>query len=182
MIWLEKANEKINGFLAVVAGVCMVALMCVMVLNMVMRYFYDPLLGTYDYVTWFGIFTISYALGFTQLHKDHIRIDFVVKFFPDRVEKAILAVMAWASAIFFGFLSWWLFVAAQGLMASSSGSRTLGWPEYPFAFAVVLGCLAMTLALLVDALNRSRVAIWGTEEEPTGDIWSGEGEKPSDEE
>lgn len=164
MDWLKKANEWINIVFATIAGICMVSLMGTMVLNMVMRYFYQPLIGTYDFVTWFGIFTISYALGFTQMDKAHIRIDFVIEYLPYRVEKAILAVMAWVATVFFALLNWWLFVSAQGTMASGSGSRTLGWPEYPFAFALVLGTVSMTLALLVDALERTQTAIRGRDE------------------
>lgn len=159
---LDFINTVLNRFMAVIAGICLVGIMVVMVLNMILRVVYVPMIGTYDYVSWLGVVAIGFALGYTQLSRDHVSVDILLESLPTAVARFFKALMMLASVVFFGVLTWWMIELGQRLYETGSGSRTLHWAEYPFAYLIALGTAAMTLALFVDFIRDLRVALTGT--------------------
>ncbi len=157
---LDRINRSVNRFFGAIAGICLVGILTVMVLNMTLRITVSPLQGTYDYVSLLGAISISFGLGYTQLSRDHVSVHLLLDLLPARLAGLIKGLMMAGSAVFFGFLTWWLVDYAHQVYLAEEGTRTLHWPVWPFVYLVTIGTLAMTLALLVDCIRDLRAVIW----------------------
>jgi hypothetical protein len=56
-------------------------------------------------------------------------------------------------AAFFAIASWQITVKATTLMQTGEITETLRIIYYPFTYAVALGCLVLTLVMLVDLIK-----------------------------
>jgi TRAP-type C4-dicarboxylate transport system permease small subunit len=153
-VWfLEQANTKLNQLLAVIAGGALVMMMLVTVGNMIMRAVYVPFGATSEVVGWLAAITTGFALGYTQLNRAHVSIDLVVDRFPKRLQSFVQSVVMLLSVVFFSFVTWQVFLYGDRLRNLGVLSETLRLPHYFFVYAVALGIVCLTLALVVDLVK-----------------------------
>jgi len=156
MHYLDKINEMINKGMAVVAGAAIVCMMFVTVLDAFLRAFAKPLTGTFEMVSWLAALTAAFSLGYTQLHKQHVSIDLLVKMFGVRTRSAIEAGVHLVSLVLFGAVSYKMFIYAGTVRASGSLSETMKVVYYPWVYLVAIGCLGLVIALVLDFLHSLR--------------------------
>lgn len=140
------------GF-ALIAGVALVAMLFVTVADIVLRGVGTPLAGAYEVIGWFAAISVAGALGYTQAHKGHVAIDLLIVRLPERVRRAIDALMLLAAAALFAVAAWHLALYAYDLHLTGSMSQTLRAPVYPWVYLTAAGVGVLALVLVHDFLE-----------------------------
>lgn len=161
-------SRRVNGALAVLASVSLMAMMVLIVGNMFRRTVTAPFPGTFEVVGWLAAITAALALGYTQVHKGHVDIDIVARLLPRRVQGILGLLVHVLSAAFFCLLAWRLWGMAGRLQAVGTVSESLRVAYHPFVYVVALGMLGLAVALGADAIHSAR------------DVWRGRSSAPED--
>jgi len=147
--WTAKVAEVFNWVsAAAVAGMMMLTCM-----DIILRLFRHPIPGTYEMVGFLGAVFAAFALGYTSVNRGHIAVDFLVQRLPARAQTLVDSINDAICAVFFGFLSHQCLVYAENLKSVGEVSMTLQMPVYPFVYGIALGCLLLTLVLVVQSLK-----------------------------
>jgi TRAP-type C4-dicarboxylate transport system permease small subunit len=150
---LEKLGSVLNKILMILGGVAVLALMILATGNVVLRIFHMPFRGTYEIVGFLGAVVIAFALGHTQKRKDHIVVDILTEKFSKRTNRVLNMINYLVTLVFFGIVSWQVFVWGFKIWQVGELSETLKVIFYPFVLAVGLGFAVLTLVLLNDLLR-----------------------------
>jgi len=157
--YLEKIFHQLARELDRVAQWATVLLMALVVTNIVLRFTWRPLLGTYEFVSFLGAVIISFALAYCAVQGGHIAVTLVVDRLPPRTQAIIDIIIGVTSITFFGLTVWQITLYATDMVLSGQVSLTTKTPFYPFVYGVALGFLALCLVLLVDLFKSiARVA------------------------
>lgn len=148
-----KFTLKISQFYAWISGSAVIAMMLLIVINGIKRSFSTPILGTTEIVGWLASISVSFALGYAQIHRGHVDIDILVVKFPKGLQKVLRIIVAFLSLGFFSIVGWQLFQYAFSLSANRNVSQTLGIIYYPFVILSALGFLVFMLVLLKDFIS-----------------------------
>jgi TRAP-type C4-dicarboxylate transport system permease small subunit len=152
--YLEKLNLFLNRILLFVGSIAVLLLMSIATINVVLRYpFKMPWRGAYEVVGFLGAVVIAFALGYTQKRKDHIVVDILTEKFPRRVNRVLDQISYFVTMIFFGIVSWQVFVWGTKISKSGEVSETLKIIFHPFIYSVSLGFAVFSLTLIIDFLK-----------------------------
>ena len=147
---MEKIVNQLVRELDRVAQWAAVILMALVITNIVLRFAWRPLLGTYEFVSFLSAVVISFALAHCAVQGGHIAVTLVVDRLPPRAQAIVDIVVNTVSIIFFGLTVWQITLYATDMVVSGEVSPTTKTPFYPFVYGVALGFLALCLVLLVD--------------------------------
>ncbi|HOE62312.1 MAG TPA: TRAP transporter small permease [Candidatus Sumerlaeota bacterium] len=161
---LEKLNRILTGVLAIFAGVSVIALMLLAAGNVIMRLFGFPYSGTYEMVGFLGAIVAAFALGYTQVKKEHVMVDLFSRKYPPLLKRFVDAASYLLVMAFSSLAAYAIFESGRVLKRKEEVSETLKIIYYPFVYAVALGFAVMAISLLIDFL---------------GTIFRGEGEDSS---
>jgi TRAP-type C4-dicarboxylate transport system permease small subunit len=101
----------------------------------------------------FGAIVAAFALGYTQVSKGHIAVDFLVDRFSNKTRKITGIINRTACAGFFIIAAWQLAIKATTLWKTGEVTETLRMIFYPFTYAVAVGCAVLAWVLLVELLR-----------------------------
>ena len=121
--------------------------------------FGNPLKGTVDIVSLLGALVIAGAIAYTQVLKGHIRITLLVERLPDRIQYIIKSLVDLLGFSLFAIVCWQTILFARDTAEIGELSEVLKIPLTPFAVVVSVGCLALTLVLLVDLISSLSKAV-----------------------
>ena len=159
MTRLETIINTLNRWLNWVAGGLLVAMMLITVVNMLMREVYVPFVGTVEVVCFLAALVAAFALGHTQIHRAHTRVDILVSRFPPRAQSIIDSFMFFVGMVLFGMATWQIVKLANRYWELGSVSETLYVIFFPLIYAVALGCALLCLVLLLDFLKSLAQAV-----------------------
>ncbi len=154
MKYLETFSNFLNKIAMILGGIACLALMLLATGNVVLRIFHMPFRGTYEIVAFLGAIVIAFALGHTQKHRDHIVVDILSEKFPKKLQTVIEALSDLIIMIFFGIVSWQVYVWGMKIYESHEVSETLKIIFYPYVFAVAVGFALMCVTALIDVLKK----------------------------
>ncbi len=154
---LEKADRCIallTKILFAIAGIGLVAMLVLIVADVVgIKVLSHPVPGGIEIVSFLAVIAVAFAVGYTQVLRGHVAVDFIVDQFPRRVKLAIDVLMTFFSVCLFGLMSYYSVKYAAKLSATSEVSMTQKIPFYPFVYAMA-GCFMVTfLTLTVDLVK-----------------------------
>jgi len=152
---IESGVISMNKLMAYVGGVALTAMMLLTVADVIGRYvFSKPIRGTYELVGFLLVGAGSLGLGYCQVKKGHIRVDFLLQRFPEKV-RAILTVLAnFLGFVAFSLLCWRCILYAQYyLSATGNHTDTLNIPLFPFVLVLAVGTGMLALVLLFDLIH-----------------------------
>jgi TRAP-type C4-dicarboxylate transport system permease small subunit len=153
MKFLERLTNILNRIFMILGGIAVLALMVLATGNVALRVFHLPFRGAYEIVSFLGAVVIAFALGYTVRRKDHIIVEILTERFPKRLQRGIDTLACLVIMLFFGVVSWQIFVWGMKIYVSHEVSETLKVIYHPFVFAVALAFAVMALTALVDFLK-----------------------------
>lgn len=153
MAFLEKMSLWVNRVLLGIAGFFLAGMILLTCANIFMRLVWLPLRGTFELMGYFGAVATAFALGYTQIRKGHIAVDIVVQRFSAGTRRALRGVNALLCMAFFALAAWRIGAYAMNLHETGEVTETLRIVYYPFAWAVSVGCAALSLVFLVELLK-----------------------------
>ncbi len=155
MAQLERISNALNRWLSWVAGGFLVVMMLLTVANIFLRAIpgLNPFVGTSEAVCFLAALVAAFALGYTQIHRGHTRVDILMSRFSPRAQSIIDSIMFLISMGLFGVATWQLIRLANRYWELGSLSETMYVIFYPLIYAVALGCVFLCLVLLLDFLK-----------------------------
>lgn len=144
--------DYLNQGLAYIAGLALICMMLLVVLNAIKRLYSDPISGTVEIVSWLGAITGVFALGYTQLSKGHVFIDLLLEKFPSYLQKAVHTFVNILSGLFFLMAAWQIVLYGLGLKNNGIVSETIQFAFYPLVILCSLGFFSLFLAIVKETI------------------------------
>jgi TRAP-type C4-dicarboxylate transport system permease small subunit len=123
------------------------------IIDVLLRGFNKPLVGTYELVAFSGAVAIGFSMPQTALSRGHIYVDFLIAKFSQRVRNAYNLTTRCVVLILFFLIGWNLFKFGWDLQRSGEVSLTLQMPFYPVAYGVGICCFVQCLVTVCDIMK-----------------------------
>lgn len=149
----EHFTENISKWLNWAACGTVVLTMVLIVINILLRGIFKlPILGTYEYVGYLSVVTISLALAHCAVTHGHIAVDFLVTKLSKTAQFRIRILMKSLTLFFLFSASWHIFSYGLRTLNAKTVSTTTQIPLYPFIFITALGMLMLSFAIIHQML------------------------------
>lgn len=129
------------------------AMMLMLSGNILLRFFGKPILGAYDWTGLIGTILIALALGYCGIQRGHVRVDFIVIRFPQRVQAVVDSITGILSLGLFALASWQSVVLGNEMWRKSEVSMTVQTPFHPFVYTIAFGCALLWMAIFIDTVK-----------------------------
>ena len=153
MNWFLKGVNGLSRLVNVIAGIGLTFLMLLTVVDVILRAFRRPIVGTYELVAFLGAIAIGFSVPLTSWLRGHIYVDFIILKFPSRLRDAFNIVTRGMVIFLFLMIGWNLIKYALDLHRSGEVSLTLRLPFYPIAYAIGICCFIQCLVILCDIVK-----------------------------
>lgn len=152
---LDRYVTLLTRVLFWIAGVGLVAMLLLIVADVIgIKILSRPVRGGIELVAFMAVIAIAFAVGFTQVMRGHVAVDFIVDRFPRRAKLLIDVLMVLFSACLFALMAWYSFKYAGQLKSTGEVSMTQKIPFYPFVYAMGV-CFAVTFLVLLMDLTKA---------------------------
>jgi TRAP-type C4-dicarboxylate transport system permease small subunit len=142
--------QRLSNFLSLFAGIAITFIMFMTVLDVILRFFRMPIVGTYELVALSGAVVISFAVPITTFAKGNVLVDFFVLKFPKRIQNGVNIFTRLLGIALFSTLGWSLFRMGMDLYRTGEVSPTLQVPFYPVAFGIGFCAFIECLVLIAQ--------------------------------
>ncbi len=136
----------------VVAGLALVGIMLLTSLDVIMRYFGNPIPGAYDMVSLTAAFVIGFAVPRTAWDRTHVTVDILVDRFPE-TKSAFHVITRILALCFFMILAWYLIKLGLSFSKAGESTLTLALPLYPVALVLGICSVVQCIVLVADLLR-----------------------------
>ena len=144
---------RISQFLNVIAGISLTFLMLLTIVDVILRLFKRPVVGTYELVAFSGAVVIGFSMPLTSFIRQHIFVDFFILKFSQKVRDVFNIATRCLVIGLFLLVGWNMLKYARDLQKSGEVSLTLQMPFYPIAYGVGVCCFILCLVFLGDILK-----------------------------
>lgn len=148
----EQILSTIEDWLAIIAGLIVLALMIVVTADVIMRSLFNyPLPNSYEYMELGMVFVVYLGAAQVQREKRHIAIDAVVKALPPRGSALLEMVGCIVGLILMAAIGWWGAQAAWNSFVTSEYIGSVAHvPVLPARIALLCGVLVLSVRLVID--------------------------------
>ena len=150
--------HRASPLLAVIGSVCMVAVMVTIVSNVILRFFGESILGTFEIVELLIVVMVAFALGYTAIKQGHVAVTIITSRLSQPVRTIFAIITTFLSLGIWGLIIWQGTEFAWVKWLVPEVTYLLRWPVPPFRFAFVLGAIILFLVLLTDLFRTLREA------------------------
>jgi TRAP-type C4-dicarboxylate transport system permease small subunit len=148
--------RRLCGFINIIAGIAITFIMGLTVLDVILRSFRKPIVGTYELVAFSGAVVIGFAIPLTSWMRGHIFVDFFTAKLPAAARSIFNLITRCLGIGLFSLIGWNLIKVGMDLQKSGEVSLTLQLPFYPVAYGVAVACFVQCLVLVADMVKISR--------------------------
>lgn len=148
----ERILSTIEDWLAIIAGLIVIALMIVVTADVIMRSLFNyPLPNSYEYMELGMVFVVYLGAAQVQREKRHIAIDAVIKALPPRGSALMEMIGCIVGLILMVAIGWWGAQAAWNSFVTSEYIGSVAHvPVLPARIALLCGVMVLSVRLLVD--------------------------------
>jgi len=153
---MEGFLSKMRGLiqlLNVIAGITLTFMMFLTVLDVILRSFRRPIVGTYELVAFSGAVVIGFSLPFTSWVRGHIYVEFLVSTFSKKMRDVFNIITRCMVICLFLLIGWNLIRYGLDLQKSGEVSLTMQMPFYPVAYGIGICCFIQCLVIGCDLLK-----------------------------
>lgn len=149
----ERYFGRLTRYGDYLARLGLVALLALVVINVILRYSWKSVQGTYDYVQLITAVTAVLAVAYTAYERGHIEIEILTERLPKRVQSGLAMVMMLICTGFFVVGSWQSAVVGNGMKEANETSMSVFVPLWPFMYVMAVGLGLTALAFLLRAVE-----------------------------
>jgi TRAP-type C4-dicarboxylate transport system permease small subunit len=149
----QRAVHQISRYINVLAGISITFIVALTVLDVILRIFRTPIVGTYELVGFSGAIVVGFAIPLTSWMRGHIFVDFFTQKFSKKIQDLFNVSTRCLGIVLFVLIGWNLIKVGMDLQSSGEVSPTLQLPFYPVAYAVGVICFVECLVLFCDILK-----------------------------
>jgi TRAP-type C4-dicarboxylate transport system permease small subunit len=153
MKWLLTCCEKASAWMNGVAAGMMFLMMMLTVVDVILRFFGKPILGSYELVSIVGATIIGLAIPKTSLDRGHVSVDVVMEKRSGTVKRVVFVLTRIPGIALFVTLTF--FLAFKGYAAYRDGevSSILQIPHQYLAYSLAAFCFMESLVLMFDIVG-----------------------------
>ena len=146
---------KINEKGSLIGGICLVAMMALIVSNIIFRLTGHVVTGSYELSELLIVVTASFAMGYAAIHETHVDVDIFVSKLSARWRSILSAFTSALSLITWTLTAWagYLILTQRGL---TEETEMLLVPYLPFRAILVFGLALMALIYLIKMLTAAK--------------------------
>jgi TRAP-type C4-dicarboxylate transport system permease small subunit len=153
LIRFSRVVSWLSRYMTVVAGASLVFVMLLTVLDVILRYFGNPITGVYDLVALGGAVVIGFSIPFAAERRVHVFMEMLQQV-QNRTVKQVLAVFTRLIAVIISVLIGWnLFRLGLGFHTTGEASLTIQIAYYPIAIGLAVCFFLQTLVFVVQMLE-----------------------------
>ena len=134
-------------------------MMCVIITNVILRFFNMTILGTYEYVELISAVIISFGLAHTGVIKGHVAVDLVLRRFSERAQAVVETIIAILALGVCGIVTWRLAQFGYQNFKLNLATETMAIPLYPFNLMIAFGFLVFLFVLISDIMKSIAKAV-----------------------
>ena len=151
---LSRAVEPLSRIINSVGIGILAVMMLLTTMDVTLRYVFNrPITGAYELTALMLAVLVAFGLAYTQVHKEHIRIDFIVSRFSPRARAFVDSITTLVGIGILSLITWQSILYAESLRAGGDTTSVFLIPLYPSVWVVVFGSAIFCLAFIVDLLN-----------------------------
>ena len=136
-----------------VAGLTMCVIMAITLVDVIMRPFGYPIVGTFELISFLGAIVVGFAVPYTSLLNGHIYVDILTNGLSINRKKVFHVITRIMGIFLFCLLSWFFFSMARDIYIKGEVSTTLKLPFYPIAAGLGVSCFIQVLVLVCDLVK-----------------------------
>jgi TRAP-type C4-dicarboxylate transport system permease small subunit len=159
--FFDRVVRLLSKFCDQIAQAGVFALFLLVFGNILLRKFWKPFFGAYDYVCFIAAIIVAFALANCAVQRGHTQVELVVTRFSRRVQGIIGSITGILSLGFFSLVTWRCIVLANDMWRKGELSMTALLPFHPYIYAVAFGCALLSLVILVDLIKSLVKAVKG---------------------
>ncbi len=149
----ERVSSRLNLWLTRAGAAVLFATMVMAVANMVLRPLGIPVTGSFELMGLGCAITAALGLALAQEQKSHISVDILFSHFPPVARAVLNALGCIICTLLFTAASWRLFHMGLTQLETGEVSETLRLPFYPVIWIVAAGFAALSLRLMIEAVQ-----------------------------
>lgn len=151
---LKRAGQWLAQICLVLSALCLLALMCLTVAEVVGRYgFNAPIFGRQDIAQILLAASIFLAFPVVTLRGEHIDVDLLDTWFSAKAAHWRDLVIALLTAGYLVTMGYWLFLKAEKFQSRGITSELLFLPKYPLVYFIAFVVLASGILLGLRAAS-----------------------------
>lgn len=147
----RRVVDRLVDGAAAIAALALIALMGVIVVDVVGRFFGSPLRGAQDIVQMAFIFVVFGGMGFCDRIGGHVAVDLFEGYFPKRLNFFFSIFAALLGALIFALIAWQLLEAIKISVMLNSATNILNIPRAPFQYCMVGFAILTSVSMLLRA-------------------------------
>jgi TRAP-type C4-dicarboxylate transport system permease small subunit len=150
---LSKVVAKLTHYMAVVAGVTLMVVMLLTVVDVILRYFGYPITGVYDYVTLGGAIIIGFSIPYAAQKRVHVFMEMLQQVhtrLTKQIFDALTRTMAFGISM---FIAWNLVKLGLGFRITGEASLTVQVAYYPIAIGLGICFFLQTVIFAVQLIE-----------------------------
>lgn len=145
--------KGISRILNIIAGISLTFLMLLTVVDVILRSFRSPVVGTYELVMFAGAIVIGFSMPLTSWLRAHIYVDFFILKFSQKGRDIFNISTRCLVTVLFFLIGWNLIKFGMDLQKSGEVSLTLQLPFYPVVYGVGICCFVQCLVMVCDIVK-----------------------------
>jgi TRAP-type C4-dicarboxylate transport system permease small subunit len=144
--WVYPIGKILNH----IASVILFLMMLLTIVDVFLRkVFSQSLLGTVEVTEFMLVVLVFFSLARTEALNGHVKVDLVMSRFGERAQGFVDMITQFACFVLSLLITWSTVVYSEKMRASGEVSQDLWLPIYPFIYVVAVGCVVLSLTLLV---------------------------------
>jgi TRAP-type C4-dicarboxylate transport system permease small subunit len=136
---------------AAIAAIALVAMMCVVVVDVIGRFFGSPLRGAQDIVKMSFVFVVFGGMAFCDRIGGHVAVDLFESRFPKRLNFWFTVFGALVGAVIFALIAWQVWEATKISILLNSATNILNLPRAPFQYCIVAFAVLTSVSMILRA-------------------------------
>jgi len=149
----ENGVKRFSKWCNWLSCIAVLLMMCVVCVNVVLRFFDSAVLGTFEYVELISAVIISFGLAHTGVIKAHVAVDLVMRRFSERIQAAVETILNIVALGFFGIVTWRLVQFGNQNFRLHLATESMAIPLYPFNYMISFGFFVLLFVIVSDIIN-----------------------------
>ncbi len=137
----------------VVAGLALVFMMGMTLIEVIGRAFGKPILGSYELISFTGGIVIGFGIPYTSWMRGHVYVDAIIGKFSQQRRDVVNVCTRCCGLMLFLFAGYNFISMGIDLYTTKEVSMTLKLPFYPIAWGIGLCCFIQSFLLCADIVK-----------------------------
>jgi TRAP-type C4-dicarboxylate transport system permease small subunit len=155
--------------LARAGSVGLAIMMFLTLADVIGRLFDHPIVGTVEVTELIMGMMIYLGVGYTTIHRGHIRVDILITRFSPRIQAALDTFTFFIAFVFMALVCWRLLLQAASRVENNDITQIWEIPVWPAAYVMAIASILMVTSLGLQLVLAARAVVTEPAKEPVGE-------------